>query len=97
MNLSSVIIRPIVTEKATQVSKEGTYCFYVHKDATKIDVKNAVRILYGVPATKVNILYRPKKTRLIGRGQFSEKRHAMKKAIVTLKGRKTIDIYKPKG
>lgn len=96
MDLSQVIIKPVVTEKATSLSKDGVYAFQIHKDATKIDVKNAVRFLYGVPAAKVNIIYGHEKFRTLGRRRPQRKRHTMKRAIVTLKGRKTIDIFKPK-
>lgn len=90
-----MILKPLITEKTAQTEKEGTYTFLVPKDATKIDVKNAIRALYGVDATKVNMLYRARKTKLAGgRGLTVTKRRKVKKAIVTLKGRKTIDVYK---
>ena len=41
------IIKPIVTEKAIKLSDKMTYSFYVHSKATKIDVKMAVKELYG--------------------------------------------------
>lgn len=96
MHPSQVIIKPLVTEKATARNKDGVYTFHVHQHATKIDVKNAIRMIYGVEAFKVNVLKTHEKFRGAGRKQPIRKRHAVKKAIVALKGKKTIDVFKPK-
>lgn len=96
MHLTDVIIKPVVTEKGTRLNKDGTYLFYVNRDATKIDVKNAVRMLYGISAVKVNMIVNPKKIRMAAKGRPITKRHDRKKAVVTLKGRKSIDVFHPK-
>ncbi len=93
---TQVIVKPLTTEKTSRMEKEGIYTFFVNKDATKSDVKRAVSVLYGATAVKVNMLSRKPKTRVVGRGKLVTKRSAMKKAIVTLKGRKVIDVYKVK-
>ena len=48
MQLTSVIIGPVVTEKAERQKTMGTYTIVVHPAATKIDVKNALRKFYDV-------------------------------------------------
>lgn len=88
------IIEPITTEKSTMLSDKGKYVFKVRKDSTKIDVKNAVKSIYGADTEKVTISYTQPKKRL-ARGKYVfEKRGLSKKATVTIKGGKSIDITK---
>jgi large subunit ribosomal protein L23 len=94
MQIHQIIIKPIVTEKSATQSEQGKYSFVVNKRATKIDIKNAIKTLYGVDAKSVNITATPKKTRIVGRGREITKRQAVKKATVTLEKGKSIDIYK---
>ncbi|MBD3360340.1 50S ribosomal protein L23 [Candidatus Peregrinibacteria bacterium] len=90
------IIRTLMTEKASQQQAKGQYIFQVSKDATKIDVKNAIREIYGVEADKVRIMITPKKERLLARGRVWTKRPVIKKALVSIKDKKTIDPNKIK-
>jgi large subunit ribosomal protein L23 len=46
-----VILSPIVTEKSMNYLAEKKYCFYVHTDATKSQIKEAVEKMF--PGTKV--------------------------------------------
>jgi len=92
----STIIRPIVTEKSSIGQETGQYIFLVSKDATKIDVKRAVKEIYGADAAKVRMIIVPVKTRFVGKGREIKKRKIYKKAIVTLKNNKTIDPNKIK-
>lgn len=93
MKALQTIIRPIVTEKAIKMGEKMKYPFYVHKNATKIDIKQAIKELYGHDVATVRIARTPAKTRG-SRNMIVTKRPEMKKAIVTLKGGKKIDITK---
>ena len=101
MDLSRVIIGPVVTEKAERLksgtgSGKGTshvYTLRVAPWATKIDVKNSLKTFYDVDVTKVRIIKTQPKRRDLGAGKIMEKRHAFKKALVTLAPKsKTLDI-----
>ena len=94
MNIYQTIIRPITTEKSENFAKNGKYIFIVRKGATKIDVRNAAEKLYGVTVEKVNITKNPSKSRAAGRGRAITKRQELRKAIISFKGKKTIDINK---
>ncbi len=87
------LIKPAVTEKATALSDKFTYTFWVNRKATKIDIKNAVQEVYGARVEKVRIINLPGKTRVVRR-HIAEKRPQMKKALVTLVGRKKLDTAK---
>ncbi|MDD3897059.1 MAG: 50S ribosomal protein L23 [Candidatus Peribacteraceae bacterium] len=93
MELSRVIIGQVMTEKAEALKGIKTFTLHIAQDATKVDVKNALKKFYDVEAASVRImLTRPKTRQMGGRGTM-EKRHRMKKALVTLsKKSKTLDL-----
>ena len=88
--LLEVIRRPIVTEKATNLSQFNQYVFEVARWASKPEVKAACEKLFKIEVLCVNtILNKGKKKVFKGRrGQRSD----FKKAIVTVKQGQTIDI-----
>ncbi len=75
------------------MGEKMTYAFYVHPKATKIDVKIAVKELYGQEVATVKMAINPAKTRGM-RNRVVTKRQRVKKAMVTLKGKKKIDLTK---
>jgi len=48
------ILRPIITEKATQASENGQVTFAVPLTATKPEIKAAVEMLFNFNVTAVN-------------------------------------------
>ena len=80
---SEVIIAPVITEKSMSGSDMKKYTFKVAKDATKIDIENAVAELFKVKVAKVNTINVRGHFRRYGR--FEGKTASWKKAIVTLK------------
>jgi large subunit ribosomal protein L23 len=93
MELSKVILGPVVTEKAERLKAQNTYTIRVSGQATKIDVKNALRKYYDVEVASVRVLNTVPKTRVIGPGKVMEKRHRQKHMIVRLeKKSKNLDL-----
>ena len=78
-----VILRPVVTEKSMTAMGEKKYTFYVHPEATKSQIKEAVeRMFEGTKVDSVNTMnLKGKKKR---RGMVFGRTAAKKKAIVTL-------------
>lgn len=58
-DLSSVLVAPRVTEKAAYLADVRAYAFIVRRDATKYDVRDAIKALYKVTPAKINIVNRP--------------------------------------
>ena len=85
------LIRPLITEKATHLGAENKYVFVVEPSINKIMVKKAIEAVYGVKATKVNLINQDGK-RVI-RGRIKGQRKDWKKAIVTLAKGDTIQVY----
>lgn len=84
MELTHVILGSVFTEKAERLKTARTYTLKVHPSATKIDVKNALRAYYDVDAVSVRVQRVRPKRRAIGAGRTMTKRHAEKRAVVTL-------------
>jgi len=85
-----IIRRPIITEKATMASENGTLAFEVSMRCTKSDIKVAIEDLFNVKVKAVNTLILKGKQKRF-RGQLGRRRD-MKKAYITLEEGNTIDI-----
>ena len=91
-DLSWVITKPRITEKAALMSDKNIYAFDISRDANKTDVKDAVFALYKVRPTHVTIVNRAERTtKNVRTGRWTTVR-ATKKAQVTLKKGDTINI-----
>jgi len=86
-----VLVKPLITEKATNLGSENKYLFEVAVDANKIEVAKAVKEVYGIKPTAVNMIKRQGKKSTYRR--IEGQRKSWKKAIVTLPKGKTINIY----
>jgi len=94
MNLDSrkIIIRPVITEKATKEKEENrTMTFEVHPEANKIQIKEAVEEIFKIKVESVRIVKMKGKSR---RYRFRVgKTKNWKKAYVKLReGEKMIEF-----
>jgi large subunit ribosomal protein L23 len=78
-----VILKPLLSEKAYQAMGAGKYSFWVHPNANKTLVKNAVQKAFGVNVVSVNVQSVRGRHKRVGR--YSGLTAERKKAIVTLK------------
>jgi large subunit ribosomal protein L23 len=85
-----VIVSPVITEKATNLSEQNKVVFRVKGDATKPQIKEAVEKLFDVKVKSVNTLVTKGKVKMFRgtRGQRSD----VKKAVVTLAEGQSIDV-----
>ncbi|MDP3314322.1 50S ribosomal protein L23 [Lutibacter sp.] len=92
----SILIKPIITEKATNDSELfNRYTFIVAKKANKLEIKSAVEKSYGVSIESVKTLNYPvkRKTKFTKSGMVQARSGAYKKAIVQLADGESIDFY----
>ena len=45
MNYEDILIRPVVSEKASMLREQNKYVFIVHPNATKTQIKEAQRLV----------------------------------------------------
>ncbi len=91
MNQTSILLRPIVTEKTTEMQEGGRYTFEVAPGATKLEVKRAVEAAFDVDVVKVNTMNVKGKRKRFG-PRFVAKR-SRKKAVVTVAAGQSITIF----
>ena len=91
MNCNDVIIRPVLSEKSTDLSEQNKYVFRVSMKANKSMVKQAVREIFNVVPEKVNVM-RVRGRRKRVRYQYGNT-SAWKKAIITLKKGDKIELF----
>ena len=90
-DLTRVIVRPVVTEKTTDMGEHSSYVFEVANEANKHEIKQAVERFFGVKVLGVrtmNVKGKPKR-----QGRFEGHRKDWKKAIVTLNSGDKIDLF----
>jgi large subunit ribosomal protein L23 len=87
-----VIQAPLISEKGTQRTESANQVlFKVRPDANKIEVKQAIEMLFKVKVVQVRMARYLGKVRRIGRNMG--RRSDWKKAYVTLKDGDKIDFF----
>ncbi len=90
-NAYKVLVRPLITEKASHLKTENKYLFEVNKKTTKNEIKKAIFHVYGYWPENINIInIGGKKVRY---GKHSGTTSGKKKAVVTLKKGDSIEVY----
>lgn len=77
-----IIIKPVITEKSSSQVAEGKYTFKVAKQATKVQIANAIESLFNVKVLNVNTLMVKGKEKKVG--AHVGMRPDWKKAIVQI-------------
>lgn len=103
-----ILIRPVVTEETSRLQfnpgrirkrhqdkdqpVRPRYVFQVARNATKIEIRQAVESMFEVHVTSVNTMNVMGKQRRMGR--HVGRRPDWKKAVVTLAEGETIDVFR---
>ena len=83
--LYNVIKKPIITEKSMLLTSNNTYTFEVNKDASKVQIAQAIELAYpNRKVKKVRTVYMPSHQKRMGM-KFGRTQSG-KKAIVTIVG-----------
>lgn len=93
MNLSRILKKPIITEKALSQSALGKYIFEVDRQASKTEIKRAVKNAFNVDVVAVKTINVKGKIRRFGRRRVRVALGDWKKAIVQLAPGQKIDIF----
>lgn len=91
----SVLIKPLITEKASAQNEKGKYGFIVEKAANKVEIKKEIEKMYGVTVEDVNtMIYQGRaKSRYTKSRVISGRTPSYKKAIITVAEGDVIDFY----
>ncbi len=84
-----IIIKPITTEKSTNLQQYNQYSFVVSKNSNTFEIKSAIEMIFKVKVNKVNTSILRGKGKTF-KGQYGFRKDT-KRAIVTLDEGNTID------
>ena len=88
METYEVLLRPVISEKSTELAGDNKFTFEVSPRANKIDIRKAVEDRYGVRVANVRTITMPAKQKGAGFIAINKRRRGLtspwKKAIVTL-------------
>ncbi len=90
---TTVLRRPVISEKSYSLMNRNVYVFVVDRGANKLDVRHAVEQAFGVKVEKVNTLNRKGKTTHNRRTNTTGRRPDTKRAVVTLRAGDKIDLF----
>ena len=91
-DLSKVLVRPVVTEKSTDLSEQSNkYVYEVALAANKHEIRQAIEKFFGVKVLDVRTMRMHGKPKRMGR--FEGRRPEWKKAVVTLQADDKIDLF----
>ena len=85
----SILHKPLLTEKSTNLNQFNQYSFVVSKDSNVYEIKNAIEKVFKVKVIKVNTSILRGKVKSF-KGSIGYRKN-IKKAIVTLEEGNTID------
>lgn len=86
-----VLIKPLITEKATNLVSLNKYAFKVANNTNKVEIKKAIKALYGYEPVSVNII--TERGGKVTYGRIRGRKSNWKKAIITLKAGDKLEIY----
>ena len=92
LNPHSVLMRPLITEKATRLHGENKYAFEVQKHANKAQVREAIEKGFDVKVTAVNMMVMKGKSHRV-RGNRMKAGQDWKKAVVTLAPDDKLELF----
>ena len=93
LHIYDVLRRPVVSEKtAVMTDEKNQYVFEVAEEANKIQIKEAIEVIFEVEVVKVNTMIVPAKRGRRGRNWYMRSKQ-WKKAIVTLAADQTIELF----
>jgi len=91
MEARDILIRPLISERSTDLMTDGKFVFVVDKRANKIQIAAAVEEIFKVDVLAVNTVNVKGKTKR--RGRTVGKTNSYKKAIVKLAEGQTIELF----
>ncbi len=91
MEPTTIIKKPLITEKSTFLSESNHYAFQVDPRANKFQIRRAIESIYSVRVLRVATLRRPGKTRRYKYGYV--KSAATKRAIIKVHPEDRIELF----
>ena len=88
-----IILAPVVSEKSYGLIEQGVYTFIVHPSASKPEICDAVKAIWGVDVIQVNTLNRKGKVTRGRRSNRTGSKPDTKRALVKLAAGNEIPLF----
>ena len=93
MDLTNIIISPIISEKSMDDVSKTKFTFKVNKNASKNLIKKAIETRFKVNVVELKTLNMKGKTKRFGQRRIETKTSGFKKAVAVLKSGQKIDLF----
>lgn len=93
MKQTTIIIKPVITEKSLSDAQKGIFTFVVSKEAAKPRIKKEIEDLFKVHVVRISTSVRKGKTKRVGKLRREVRRPSVKIAFVQLKESEKIDFF----
>lgn len=91
--MQTILLKPLITEKSTQLVQKGWYSFVVNKKSHKREIAKAVADQFKVHVRGVRTIILKGGLRRVGRKRLLVSDKGLKKALVKLKDKETIPLF----
>ncbi|HSB88304.1 MAG TPA: 50S ribosomal protein L23 [Ilumatobacteraceae bacterium] len=88
-----IILAPVVSEKSYALIEQGVYTFKVHPSASKPEISDAVKAIWGVDVLQVNTMNRKGKVTRGRRTNRTGSKPDTKRALVKLAAGHEIPLF----
>ena len=85
MKINQVIVKAMLTEKATKLAADKIYMFQVALGANKFQIKEVIEKTYSVKVSEVHITNRKGKQKRMGKKRIAKQLPTRKIALVTVR------------
>lgn len=87
------IVKPVITEKAFNQSRNGVYTFRVDGNMRKDEIIRLINAQYGVTVHNIRTVKMASKTKRVGRTRQEVRIDGWKKVYVTLGKDQSLDFF----
>jgi len=94
---TTIIKKPIITEKSLEDTSKNRYTFEVAINSNKNQIKEAIEAVFKVNVIGINTITKRGVAKRTGRRRLPGKTSDFKKAIVQIKSGQTIKVFETKG
>lgn len=97
MDMHTLLIRPLITEKSMKESEKGKFTFVVHMEVDKKNIRKVIEDKFNVHVLQVSTRIRKGSAVRFGPKKLLVKKASQKYATVQLKAGEKIDLFDLKG
>jgi large subunit ribosomal protein L23 len=95
--MTTIIRRPLITEKSLNNTKLNKYTFEVNPRATKTQIKAAIKAMFNVDVIAITTVTNSPVAKRTGKRRLPGSTTTTKKAVVQLKSGQTIKLFETTG